>query len=60
LLQPIATPVSPGIMPRLSALIARIKASKNYTEAIGKDLWIVGSKKIIDPSVWKAALAIKF
>jgi hypothetical protein len=47
--QPIATPVSPGIIPRLSALVACIKASKNYTEAIGKDLWIVGSKQTIDP-----------
>jgi hypothetical protein len=45
--------------PRLSALVARIKASKNYTEAIGKDLWIVGSKQNIDPSAWKPALAIK-
>ena len=57
--QPIATPVSPGIIPRLSALVARIKASKNYTEAIGKDLWIVASKQIIDPTTWKPALAIK-
>ena len=57
--QPIATPVSPGIILRLSALVARIKASKNHTEAIGKDLWIVVSKQIIDPTTWKPALGIK-
>lgn len=45
--------------PRLSALVARIKASKNYTDAIGKDLWIVVSKQIIDLTTWKPALAIK-
>jgi hypothetical protein len=45
--------------PRLSGLVARIKANKNYTEAIGKDLWIVVSKQIIDPTTWKPALAIK-
>ncbi len=58
--QPIATPVSPGIIPRLSALVARIKASKNFTEAIGKDLWIVGSKQTIDPKTWKPALGVKY
>jgi hypothetical protein len=33
----------PGIQKRLFSQIARIKASLNYTEAIGKDLGIIGT-----------------
>jgi hypothetical protein len=57
--QPIASPVNCGIIPRLSALIAQIKVNTNYTEAIGKDLWIIGSKQIIDLTTWKPILNIK-
>lgn len=33
--------IAPGIMPRLRQLVARIKASPNYTESIGRDLGII-------------------
>ena len=51
--------IKPGIIPRLSLLIAQIKAHRNYTEAIGKDLWIIASKQVIDPSTWKPVLGIR-
>ena len=37
-----------GIVPRLSGLIARIKTARNYTEAIGQDLSIVGTTQLMD------------
>ncbi|NML29055.1 hypothetical protein [Zoogloea dura] len=45
-----------GIVPRLTRLVARIKSSRNYTEAIGQALGLVGSIKSIDPSSWKPEL----
>jgi len=33
----------PGILPRLSAIVQRIKAHPNYTEAMGQDMGIVGA-----------------
>jgi hypothetical protein len=56
--EPIPAAVDPGIIPRLSALAARIKTHKNYTPAIGQDLWLIGASQIIDPSTWKPALSI--
>lgn len=50
--------VLPGIIPRVTALIARIKTARNYTEAIGQDLNIVGSTQIIDPNSWKPIIDI--
>ena len=47
-----------GIVPRLSGLIARIKTARNYTEAIGQDLSIVGTTQIIDPATWKPVIDI--
>lgn len=38
------TSVPPGIMPRTRQLIARIKSSPLYTEAIGRNLGIVGDE----------------
>lgn len=55
--EPVPAPVTPGIIPRLSALVAHIKTLKNYTPAIGQDLWIVGTTQIIDPSTWKPAIS---
>jgi hypothetical protein len=57
--QPMPPAVSPGIIKRLSALAAQIKTNSNYTEAIGMDCWLIGSKQIIDPSTWKPVLNIQ-
>jgi hypothetical protein len=56
LVEPIPAAVSPGIIPRLSALVARLKTHKNYTSAIGLDLWLVGSTSVVDPNTWKPIL----
>ena len=46
---PAPVPAVPlGIVPRLSNLVARIKAARNYTEAIGQDLNIVGTTQLMD------------
>ncbi len=55
---PIAVMVKPGIISRLSALAARIKSHRNYTTAIGYDLWLIGSEQKIDPTTWKPVLSI--
>jgi len=54
--EPIPAPVPPGIIDRLSALVAHIKTLTNYTPAIGQDLWIIGAAKVVDPSTWKPVL----
>ncbi len=59
LAEPIPAAVSPGIIPRLSALAARLKTHKNYTTAIGQDLWIIGTTLTIDPGTWKPILNIQ-
>jgi len=56
--QPIPAMVKPGIISRLSALVARIKSHRNYTTAIGYDLWLIGGEQKIDPTTWKPALSI--
>ena len=56
---PVPPAVSPGIIARLAALAAHIKTHKNYTSAIGQDLWLIGSTQIIDPSTWKPILTIQ-
>ena len=46
--------VEPGIFKRISALVKTIKAHKNYTEAIGRDLGIIGPESSInsdDPKI---------
>lgn len=48
--------VPKGIIPRLTRLVARIKSSREYTDAIGQALGLVGSIKSIDPSSWKPEL----
>jgi hypothetical protein len=58
LAEPIPPAVSPGIIPRLSALAARIKTSRNYTSTIGYDLWLIGAEQKVDNSTWKPALSI--
>ncbi len=54
--EPIPPMAKPGIIPRLSALAARIKTHKNYTTAIGYDLWLIGGEQKIDPSTWQPRL----
>ncbi|MDD4928370.1 MAG: hypothetical protein PHP85_03705 [Gallionella sp.] len=53
-LSPVALP---GIIPRLSVLVAGIKAHKNYTEAIGQDLWLIGAHITSEPGSWKPVLS---
>ena len=46
---PAPVPAVPlGIIPRLSNLVARIKAAREYSEAIGKDLNIVGTVQVME------------
>ncbi len=45
--------VPAGIWPRTRALVQRIKRAANYTEAIGTDLWIIGTDEEIDPNTAK-------
>ncbi|MCX7101093.1 MAG: hypothetical protein NTX38_06265 [Methylobacter sp.] len=59
LAKPIPVAVSPGIIPRLSTLAARLKTHRNYTTAIGQDLWLVGTTTTFDPSAWKPVLSIQ-
>lgn len=53
---PPAPPAAPaaipaGIFPRTGQLVQRIKNSPSYTEAIGKDLGIIGSEQLATSSV---------
>ena len=46
---PAAAPAVPhGIVPRLTSLVARIKAARNYSDDIGKELNIIGAAQIVD------------
>ncbi|MDD5036976.1 MAG: hypothetical protein PHE55_19795 [Methylococcaceae bacterium] len=56
---PAPAPVAPGVIPRFTALAARIKNHKKYTLAIGQDLGIIGAEQTIDPGAWKPVLGIK-
>lgn len=56
---PIPAAVAPGIFVRFAALVARIKKHKNYTDAIGQDLGIIGADQVIDPAAWKPQLDIQ-
>ncbi len=42
-----------------AGLLARIKTNKNYTAAIGQDLWLIGTHTPIDPTTWKPVLSIQ-
>ncbi len=56
----VPTEVAPGIFPRLSKLVDRIKASPTYTEATGKDLGIIGAQQTFDPDNMKPAIKLVF
>lgn len=55
-LPPAPPPVPAGVIPRFKAVAQRIKKHPKYTPAIGKDLGIVGSEKVVDPGTWKPIL----
>lgn len=50
------TVVLPGILPRISMLVQRIKVSPAYTEAIGRNLGIIGQESIVNSSAMKPIL----
>lgn len=53
------TAVPAGIFPMIAQIVQRIKNNTSlYTEAIGKDLGIVGADQIIDPTTMKPLLTL--
>jgi len=54
------TAVAAGIFPRIAQLVQRIKNSPNYTEAIGKDLGIIGADQSTDTVMMKPILKLVF
>ncbi len=50
--------VAPGIIPRLTALVSRLKTARNYNEAIGRDLRIIGAEQTVATGDWKPVLDI--
>lgn len=50
--------VLPGIFPRVTTLIGRIKKSPNYNDSIGKDLGIIGAEQVIDTVSMKPKLKL--
>jgi len=57
---PIPAVVKQGVITRLSSLVASIKANKNYSTSIGKDLWLIGSEVVVDPVTWKPVITVQF
>ena len=51
-----AQDVAPGIVPRLTALVSRLKTAHQYNEAIGHDLQIIGPEQRVTPDDWKPVL----
>jgi hypothetical protein len=56
----VPTAVAPGIFPRVTQLVQRIKTNANYTEAIGKDLGIVGSQQMMNATEMKPTIKLVF
>ncbi len=52
------TPITEGIFDRVSNLVKRIKASVNYTSAMGQDLGIVAPIQVIDVNTMQPELKI--
>jgi hypothetical protein len=50
--------VAPGIFPRLAQQVQRIKNSPTYTDAIGKDLGIIGAQVTVDTATMKPSLGL--
>ncbi len=53
---PAPAAVAPGIIDRFTALVVRLKNHKNYTDAIGQDLGVVGAEQVVEPNSWKPML----
>ena len=53
---PAAAPA--GIFPRLAKMVQQIKGKSNYTEAIGKDLGIIGAEQTLDTAGMKPVLTL--
>lgn len=54
-----APPAVPaGIILRFANSVARIKRHKNFTDAIGADLGVIGADQVIDPTSFKPILNI--
>ncbi|MFN7119467.1 MAG: hypothetical protein ACK4TA_21910 [Saprospiraceae bacterium] len=53
------TPVAPGILKRVRAIINRIKKSIHYSEADGIDLGIEGTETVVDTAAAKPVLKIR-
>ncbi|XZF16548.1 hypothetical protein ACTHGU_10435 [Chitinophagaceae bacterium MMS25-I14] len=51
--------VAPGIFNRITAIVARIKASGAYTDADGQDLGIIGAEKTTDYTTLKPHASIR-
>jgi len=56
--EPIPPAVQASVIPRLAALAKYIKNHKNYTSAIGHDLWLIGAEQVVDTSTWKPILNV--
>src|SRR5258708_4021523 len=56
----VPTVVAPGIFPRIAQLVQRIKASPTYTDAIGKDLGIIGAEQTVDTASMKPSMKLMF
>lgn len=52
--------VTPGILVRLRALVQRIKKNANYTEAIGRDLGIIGAEQTVDRATMQPKIKLVF
>lgn len=52
------TVVAPGIFPRLTQTVQRIKTAPAYTEAIGRDLGIIGAEQVMDTEALKPVLKL--
>ncbi len=50
--------VAPGIFPRIAQMVQRIKNYPAYTEAIGRDLGIIGAEQTIDLATMKPVLKL--
>lgn len=53
------TPVEPGIFPRAKAIVNRIKANRNYSEADGSDLGIIGAEITTDVNTIKPIISLR-
>ncbi|NOS91503.1 MAG: hypothetical protein HOP30_06250 [Cyclobacteriaceae bacterium] len=52
------TEVAPGIIPRITQMVQRIKSNPAYTEAMGKDLGIIGATMVVDFNTLKPSLKL--